>query len=112
MPLGSQFGIAPATQARKHLETLCGEIFREQLDGWYRVPSSWPKRRDFDAFDRWFAWSFHSVIVDLCADPLIQEEDLNIGAHLRDSRPPRVLEYLDATGSTCGASIAPAAGGS
>ena len=61
-------------EARKHLEILCGEIFREQLDGWYRVPSSWPKRRDFDAFDGWFDWSFHSAIVDLCADPLIQEE--------------------------------------
>jgi hypothetical protein len=24
--------------------------------------------------DPWFEWSFHSVIADLCADPLIEEE--------------------------------------
>jgi hypothetical protein len=62
------------TEARGHLEALCGRIFEEQLDGWYRVPSSWPKRRDFEAFNDWFEWSFHSVIVDLCADSLIEEE--------------------------------------
>jgi alkylation response protein AidB-like acyl-CoA dehydrogenase len=39
---------------REYLEEACGEIFEEQLNGWYRVPSSWPSRRDLDAFDRWF----------------------------------------------------------
>jgi hypothetical protein len=55
---------------------VCGQIFEEQLDGWYRVPSSWPYRRDrnLDAFDRWCEWSFHSMLVDLCDDPLLQEE--------------------------------------
>ena len=50
------------------------QIFEEQLDGWYRVPSSWPSQRDLDAFDRWFEWSFHSVVVGLCDEPLLQEE--------------------------------------
>ena len=62
------------TEAREHLEAVCGRIFEGQLDGWYRVRSSWPKRRDFEAFNDWFEWSFHSVIEDLCADPLIEEE--------------------------------------
>ena len=61
-------------EARECLEEVCGQIFEEQLDGWYRVPSKWPNRRDLDAFDRWFEWSFHSVVVDLCDDPLLQEE--------------------------------------
>jgi len=61
-------------EAREYLEKLCGQIFEEQLDGWYRVPSSWPTRRDLNAFYHWFEWSFHSVIVDLCDDPLLQEE--------------------------------------
>ncbi len=43
---------------REHLERVSGQIFEEQLDGWYRVPSTWPKRRDLEAFDRWFEWSF------------------------------------------------------
>ena len=41
---------------------------------WRRVPSTWPNRRDLDTFDRWFEWSFHSVVVDLCDDPLLREE--------------------------------------
>jgi hypothetical protein len=61
-------------EAREYLEKLCGEIFEEQLDGWYRVPSSWPTHRDLNAFDHCFEWSFHSVIVGLCDDPLLQEE--------------------------------------
>jgi hypothetical protein len=27
-----------------------------------------------DVFDHWFEWSFHSVVVDLCDDPLPQEQ--------------------------------------
>jgi hypothetical protein len=38
------------------------------------VPSSWPNRRDLDAFDRWFDWSFHSIVVDLSNNPFLQEE--------------------------------------
>jgi hypothetical protein len=45
-------------EARKCLEEVCGQIFEEQLDGWYRVPSSWPIRRDLDVFDHWFEWIF------------------------------------------------------
>jgi hypothetical protein len=29
---------------------------------------------DQDAFDRWFEWSFHSMVVNLCDKPLLQEE--------------------------------------
>jgi hypothetical protein len=61
-------------EVREYLEEVCGQIFEEQLDGWYRVPSSWPSQRDLDAFDHWFEWSFHSVVVDLCDEPLLQEE--------------------------------------
>jgi hypothetical protein len=57
-------------EVRECLEEVFGQIFEEQLDGWYRVPSTWLSRRDLDAFDRWFEWSFHSVVVDLCDDPL------------------------------------------
>ena len=61
-------------EAREWLEEVCGRTFEEQLDGWYRVPSSWPGRRDLDAFDRWFEWSYHSAVVDLCNDALLREE--------------------------------------
>jgi hypothetical protein len=61
-------------EAREYLEEVCGQIFEEQLDNWYRLPSAWPNRRDLGAFDRWFEWSFHSKVVDLSNIPLLQEE--------------------------------------
>ncbi len=56
------------------LEEVCGRIFEEELDAWHRVPSSWPRQRDIEAFHRWFEWSIHSMVVDLCDDPLLEEE--------------------------------------
>ncbi len=61
-------------QARRHLKKRCKEIFEEQLDGWYRVPSAWPANRNFDAFRPWFEWRFHSVLLDLCHNEVIHEE--------------------------------------
>ena len=61
-------------EARQCLQEVCRQIFEEQLVGWYRVPSSWPTRRDLNAFGHWFEWSFHSVVVDLADDPLLREE--------------------------------------
>ena len=61
-------------EALSHLEKVCGEIFEAQLGGWYRGPSSWPVNRDFDMFKRWFEYRFHSMLVDLCEDPLERGE--------------------------------------
>jgi len=78
-------------EARQYLEQVCGQIFEEQLNGWYRVPSSWPNRRDLDAFDHWFEWSFHSMVVDLCDDPLSERLASFSG------RGWHRFEFLDAT---------------
>jgi hypothetical protein len=61
-------------EVRENLEEVCGRIFEEQLDSWYRVPSAWPKRRDLDAFEHWFEWSSHSMVIDLSDDSLLREE--------------------------------------
>ena len=61
-------------EAREYLREVCGEIFEEQLNGWHRVPAAWPVRRDFEVFVRWFEYRFHSMLVNLCDDPLLQEE--------------------------------------
>jgi hypothetical protein len=57
-----------------HKREVCGEIFEEQLNGWYRVPSVWPTERDLAAFGRWFECSFHSMIVDPCDDTVEHDE--------------------------------------
>jgi hypothetical protein len=61
-------------EERGYLREYCSEIFEEQLDGSYRVPTAWPVDRTFDTFIRWFECSFHSVLVDLCDEPLMRDE--------------------------------------
>ena len=61
-------------EAREWLEEVCGRIFEEQLEGWYRVPSSWPSRRDPDALDCRFEWSLDSMAAALRDAPLYQAE--------------------------------------
>ena len=50
---------------------LCEEIFEEQLQGWYTDTSTWPHNRSFDVFFPWFNYQHHSMLVDLCEEPLI-----------------------------------------
>jgi hypothetical protein len=57
------------------LRDRCEEIFTEQLDGWYRDPATWPKDLRFDVFCRWFDYHHHSILIDLCDEPLIAESD-------------------------------------
>jgi len=61
-------------EARGYLREYCSEIFEEQLDGWYRVPSSWPVDRTFDTFNHWFEYRFHSMLVNLCDEPVMRDE--------------------------------------
>ena len=61
-------------QALECLREVIGDIFEEQLNGWYRMPSVWPTERDLSTFRCWFECSFHSMIVDLCDDPLEYED--------------------------------------
>ena len=53
-------------EALKHLAEVSSEIFEEQLNGWYRVPSVWFEDRELNAFLRWFDCSFHSMVFDVC----------------------------------------------
>jgi hypothetical protein len=55
----------------KVLKELCEEIFEEQLDGWYKDISTWPRDRTYDVFCQWFDYQHHSMLIDLCEEPLI-----------------------------------------
>ena len=54
-------------------ERWIGSCRREILDHVIAL-SSWPINRDFDLFKRWFEYRFHSMLVDLCEDPLECDE--------------------------------------
>jgi len=49
-------------------------IFEEQLVAWHTDRSVWPAKRTFDIFCQWFECRFHSMLVDLSAEPLIGED--------------------------------------
>lgn len=57
------------------LHERCEEIFEEQLAGWFKDVTTWPSDRGFDVFCRWFDYQHHSMLIDLCDDPLIRERD-------------------------------------
>ena len=57
------------------LRELCDEIFTEQLAGWYTDTEAWPEDRRFDVFCHWFDFQHHSMLIDLCDEPLIAESD-------------------------------------
>ena len=65
----------PGDELEQALRELCEEIFTEQLAGWYTDTETWPEDRSFDAFCRWFDFRHHSMLVDLCDEPLTQESD-------------------------------------
>jgi hypothetical protein len=57
------------------LHELCEEIFVEQLAGWFNDRTTWPPNRSFDVLCRWFDYQHHSMLIDLCDEPLIREWD-------------------------------------
>ena len=56
------------------LEQYYDLIFEEVLGGWWTVEGDWPPTRNFATFNDWFSCEFHSLVIDLVADPLIVEE--------------------------------------
>jgi hypothetical protein len=62
-------------QAQSILKRIYKEVFERQLDGWHTDQSAWPARRGLKTFYEWFTVELHSVIEDLCAHPLIDDDD-------------------------------------
>lgn len=61
-------------EAKASLAVMCGNIFEDQLDGWWRETEDWPRHRTFSTFQQWFDCRIHLLIVDLCDQPLFNEE--------------------------------------
>ena len=49
-------------------------IFEEPLAGWWTDQSHWPGKRDLRTFKKWFDVEFHSVVLDLVDDALLDDE--------------------------------------
>ncbi len=56
------------------LKRIYAEIFERELDSWHTDPLAWPQKRDFRTFQQWFSIELHSVVEDVVADVLIDDE--------------------------------------
>ena len=56
------------------LHTVFHTIFEDQLNGWWRDQTAWPTPRSLGTFKRWFDCQFHSMLLDLTDEPLIEED--------------------------------------
>ncbi|HKZ78938.1 MAG TPA: hypothetical protein VJ124_11600, partial [Pyrinomonadaceae bacterium] len=57
------------------LESFFDILFEEQLEGWWTDEAAWPKERNFKMFRDWFEAEFHSLVFDLCGEPIRVIED-------------------------------------
>lgn len=58
----------------KLLRRFCKDIFEDELNGWWRDPSVWPKDLSFRAFAQWFDFSSHSMVLDLAKEALTRDD--------------------------------------
>ena len=62
------------SELTRHLKRACKGIYEQELENWDRLEETWPKDRSFEAFQRWFDYSTHSMIFDLADQTLELEE--------------------------------------
>ena len=60
-------------EERDCLQAVFRTIFEDQLGGWWRDRATWPTSRSLGTFTRWFDCQFHSMLLDLTDEPLIEE---------------------------------------
>jgi hypothetical protein len=60
-------------EERAALQTVFPTIFEDQLVGWWRDRTTWPTSRSLATFSRWFDCQFHSTLLDLTDEPLVEE---------------------------------------
>lgn len=50
------------------------ELFERELEDWYTDPKLWPQDRSLALFRAWFNVELHTVLIDLGADELCDDE--------------------------------------
>ena len=63
-----------AGEAEDILESVYADIFERTLEEWHTVEADWPKNRTFAMFRKWFRIEMHSVVEDLCLEPIEDDE--------------------------------------
>jgi len=50
-------------------------IFEAELEGWHTDQTAWPAKRTYAMFCEWFQITLCSCLEDLCAGPIVDDED-------------------------------------
>ena len=61
-------------ESYKYLKKLYKKIFEIELDAWTTDVNSWPKKRTFSLFEKWFNIEFHSEVLDTLGSDIEKEE--------------------------------------
>ena len=48
-------------------------LFECELAEWHQLEEDWPADRTYAMFQQWFSVEWHSVVLDLCGDPLVDD---------------------------------------
>jgi len=67
--------ICEDSDQEEFLKTCYDILFEEQLEGWWTDEAAWPQPRDLKMFLNWFEVEFHSLVFDLCDEPIRIVED-------------------------------------
>jgi hypothetical protein len=57
------------------VEEVYAEVFENELLGWHRDESDWPRQRNLEKFLAWFEVELYPVVVDLGQDEIVDEDD-------------------------------------
>ena len=60
-------------EAKKYIDGMVEDIFEEQLFGRCTHKPWWPKKRTKKLFWAWFEAELHSIVIDSCNEPIIEE---------------------------------------
>jgi hypothetical protein len=60
------------------LELVFAEVFEQELEAWHTDKAAWPKKRTLEEFKRWFKIELNSMVVDLTAPPIIDDEFVDV----------------------------------
>lgn len=63
-----------ADEAEEVVKLVFEEVFERELFAWHTDEDAWPKNRTWAMFNAWFTVEVHTMIEDLCAERLVDDE--------------------------------------
>ncbi len=62
------------SEAKSFIKDLSADIFEIELDSWYHDETTWPRKRDFQIFQKWFDVEIHSMVIDPYENEIVKED--------------------------------------